>query len=401
MAGLVSLLIALLLFLVGGSSYAAPEDFVDTDEFTLQMSMACFTDRALWRSAGQESQCAMLDAKLTYVMSSGSYGMMIEPAYARQTVYTGKGLEYDYYKNKGTSILYYGNDMPFEDLYVFWRPNDAMMVRIGRQVNIAGIDWDDYLYHTRHDAPHAVVLQKELLTGFSLDWYPRSDLFLQLGIYGGNGRPGADGNYGYGPADFGPNQKGNNTPVLEAKVTWSATDNLNLYWWGHRNKRGSAVGTIAMGKHNDNHTGFGLRYDSCANSRKGWCLELEGQVASYLVGLTEDGVQGTATPLASYDIRKDSTFGTVRLSRGYWFGQYTYEQLDRADAPLWEAVGFNPHAPLMRSIERSHALVLGWSNSDWMAALFYRTIDNPAEFLSDIDPLEGSDKGGLYIGLRF
>lgn len=366
-----------------------------------------YSDRAVYNTAGRETQIWKMTNVTIGVdvkQKEGNWGGKIElvPLGDEVKRENGNSAYFDYYKNLGTDILYYG-DYPLGEALVYFDGENSNW-RIGRMVNVHGFDLESLPYSNRHEAPHAVYMDKELLAGVHYNYSLKGAEF-DFAILNGRGRPNSDYNY-YLEGQTDPNTKGNNTPVIEAKLSYGNSFG-NLEGMGfvsyHHNKTGSAPGDLYSGKHNDNRMAAGVHFkynfEKFIDS-----IELFGQYSQYTVGLTEEGVQKDKTPLASKDFDKTAWFVTPVLNVTDKLSvQYTYEEMDRIDARIWDVVAnFNESHSSLEATETNTIVSLKYKiNNNVKANLFYSTPENPFESASNINLAEGSDKFGLVIEADF
>jgi hypothetical protein len=369
-----------------------------------------FEDDALTRSAGREVQMFKMSRGLLgfEARHEGGFGGLFEYNFLADEPkrVDGNTAYNDYYKNLGTELLYYG-DFKARNAYAFYEKAGRFnwRLRAGRMVNIIGFEEEEVPFWGRNDSPHAHFITKEILNGaavrFGMSWFSLEAAFLS-----GRGRPDSDYNW-YLNGQTDPNTKGNNTPVLEAEAILRWRDYLQLSAGWHRNKTGSAPGSLFNGKHNDNRWLAGGKLQT---GRLGDFLNritILGQLSRFEDGLTEDGTQGDNTPELSNDLRKDGWFisgGLTFFDRLTLFA--TYEELDRIDPLVWQKIAaFDPTHPAFDSIERSTILQAELNLNRWARLIaFYRIMDFDFKQLSEItvngtDP--GVDKAGLVLRVGF
>lgn len=321
-------------------------------------------DQALLVSAGRELQpfkVVRAIAGATFEIDQNWSGQC-ELVLIGDEVYRddGDSTRVDYYKNGGSDLLYYG-DYPVRNCFMSYSQRYGTF-SIGRQVNAYGISLGSNTYLHRYDAPHAVYLDKEILNGVSYNYG-----ILTAALLSGRGRPDSDYNF-YLDGQTDPNIKDNNTPIVELQL-----DYRGFYVGYHRNKTGSAPGTIYNGKYNDNRMAAGF-------SRKFGEIIASGQYSVYQIGLTESGDQGQYQ--GTKDIKKAGYFGTLN----YKGAQYTYERLDRIDSKVYYTYGETD------SQEVSHIYSYNYKSMQ----VFYRTIENHYEELSNIGDHETYKFGILF-----
>ncbi len=374
---------------------------------TLKAKGGFYSDRAVYNTAGRETQIwkmTNVTIGLDVKQKEGNWGGKVElvPLGDEVKREPGDAAYFDYYKNLGTDILYYG-DYPLGEALVYYHGDNSNW-RIGRMVNIHGFDLELLPYSNRHEAPYSVYMDKEILTGIHYN-YGFKGAELDVAVLNGRGRPNSDYNY-YLNGQTDPNVKGNNTPILEAKLSYGGSlgslEGMAFASY-HYNKTGSAPGSLYSGKHNDNRMAVGAHvkysFDKWLDS-----VELFGQYSQYTVGLTEDGVQKDKTPLASKNFDKNAWFVTPVLNITDKLSvQYTYEEMDRIDAKIWDEVAnFNENHPSLESTETNSIYSVKYKiNDNVKANLFYSTPENPYESVSNINLSEGSDKFGLVVEAEF
>lgn len=366
-----------------------------------------YTDQALYATAGRETQIFKFTRAIVGVEADHASGVggLLEYNLVNDEARhePGNRAYVDWYKNLGSDLLYYG-DSNVRNAYVRYHDeNKRHTVRAGRMVNIIGFEDEQLPYTGRLDAPHMRYLDKEILNGVAYA-YERGPFFLELAVLNGSGRPDYDYNW-YLKGQTDPNIKGNNTPIVEGKLELG-DERLALSASYHTTKNGSAPGSLYSGKHNDTRTLVGLR---ASTGRVGFVrnIELIGQAARYLVGLTEEGSQGLATPLWSEDLEKDGWFATLGFTVSRLSIYYTREELDRIDSLVWDKVAnFDPNHPAFDSVETSDILAIKYRFNDITSlTLFYRALDFDFSTISDIPVADyenhGVDKYGVVLQVRF
>ncbi len=322
-------------------------------------------DQALIQSSGRELQPfkmvrviagvdVAIDEQWSAKFESVLIGDDLEPN-------TSDSINTDYYKGYGADLLYYG-DYPVRNLYV-----QNKNFKIGRMVNFHGLtNYQDWFLH-RHDAPHALYFDREILNGVSYNYG-----ILSVAVLSGDGRQDRDYNfYLEGKTDI--NQKSNNTPILEVQI-----DYKGFYAGYHQNKIGSAPGVIFNGKYNDNRTAVGFQ-------KEFEDFKFVTQFSQYKMGLTESGDQGQYPD--AKDIYKNGYFITANY-KGF---QYTYERLDRLDSKVYYTYG------AATSQEVSNIYSYNWK----FVQIFYRTIQNDFPELSNMQAEDQSYKFGVLTSWKF
>ncbi len=374
-----------------------------------------YTDQALYGADGRETQIfkftrAVIGVEAEHASGLGGlleYNLVNDEARHepddRAYRKPGDHAYVDWYKNLGTDLLYYG-DSNVRNAYIRYRnQSHRHTLRAGRMVNIIGFADEELPYTGRLDAPHIRYLDKEILNGVAYA-YDRGPFFLELAVLNGSGRPDYDYNW-YLAGQTDPQIKGNNTPIVEGKLELG-NKRFAISASYHTTKNGSAPGGLYSGKHNDTRTLLGLRASS---GRVGFVrnIELIGQTARYLVGLTEDGSQGAATPLWSEDLKKDGWFATFGITISRLSIYYTREELDRIDSLVWDKVAnFDANHPAFDSVETSDILAIKYRFNDITSlTLFYRALDFDYSTISDIPAVDyeehGVDKYGAVLQVRF
>ncbi len=327
-------------------------------------------DQSLIQSSGRELQpfkmvrvIAGVDVAIDENWSAKFESVLIGDEVYRDD---GDATRVDYYKNGGSDLLYYGN-YPVRNAFIVYNVS-LHQFKIGRMVNAFGMALDTAPYVHRHDAPHSLYLDKEILNGVSYNYG-----ILTAALLSGRGRPDSDYNY-FLNGQTDPNIKDNNTPIIELQL-----DYRGFYVGYHRNKTGSAPGTIYNGKYNDNRMAFGF-------NRKFGNLTILGQSSIYEIGLTESGEQG----LESTDAKNITKSGYF-LTAAYKGFQYTYEQLDRIDSKVYYTYGDTD------SQEISHI----YSYNYKFIQIFYRKIKNDFPELSNMKPGDDSYKAGVLFHKEF
>lgn len=365
-----------------------------------------YDDRALYATAGRETQFFKFTRAILGVDARHPSGLggLFEYNFAEDEPkrVAGNRAYVDWYKNLGTDLLYYGSSKA-RNAYLRYQPGENHILRVGRMVNLIGFDDEDLPYTGRLDAPHARYLDKEILNGVAYIYQPQP-FFFDIGLLSGRGRPDSDYNW-YLNGQTDPNTKDNNTPIWELRtgLRWPRFLLLGSY---HETKTGSAPGNIYSGKHNDKRASVGFRASTGGVGFVDDFIVL-GQASHYLVGLTENGIQGQFTPLASKDIEKNGWFATVGLRFGALSLWTTYEELDRMDSRVWaEVAKFDENHESFDSIERSVIYSVVYQiNRVVSLTSFYRKLDSDYAYISDIPRAEeseyGMDKYGLLLRVQF
>jgi len=388
--------------------------FAETDQspykikFHTSFSGGIINDKAVLYSAGRETQIYKIinaTAGVNIKNSSGWETQLDLVLIGDEAHYDPEDSAYnDYYKNLGADLYYYGK-YPVKNAFLAYTNKKSYRFQMGRMINVYGMDNIETLYSHRYDAPHAIYLDKELLTGLSISKRIQS-IELTGAILSGRGRPDSDYNY-YLNGQTDPNIKGNNTPILEYKIKWQPTSTLSVSHSGHRNKTGSAPGELFNGKHNDERYAFGFQYSSnfqASSKRLKYMpnFTLYAQIQRYVIGLTENGTQGDATPTESKDINKDGAFLTLNVSLPKKLNlQISYEHLDRMDSLVWKEIAqFQPDHESFQSIEKNTMIKLGYQFTQGINIhAFYRQSDFDYQQLSGITPDKpiDTDKFGIVV----
>jgi hypothetical protein len=408
----VRILTSALLFIFGYVSYAPAYTLELTESVSVRFLGdfigGYFSDDALKASSGRETQYFKMSRGLLgfEVEHESGFGGLFEYNFMADEPkrVDGNAVYNDYYKNYGTELLYYG-DFKTRNAYLFWRREGRFLdldTKAGRMVNIIGFEEDEVPFWGRLDSPHAHFKTKEILNGVSVA-VGTSWMRLEGALLSGRGRPDSDYNW-YLDGQTDPNTKGNNTPTIEAEAALNWHEYVRLSVGFRRNKTGSAAGTLFNGKHNDNRLIAGVRLHSGHLGRYLNEVLVLGQYSRFEDGLTENGVQGNGTPIDSKDITKDGWFvtGGVRLVNR--LGLYaTYEEIDRIDPLVWKEIAeLQDDHPAFDSIERSTILQAELDLNDWTQLIgFYRFMDFDFQELSDIRRMDGLDKMGLVLRVRF
>lgn len=378
-------------------------------DFVGDFIFSAIHDDALYRTAGRERQFkvsrAIIGADLSHPSGVGGlfeYNMMVDEPKRDDS---NEGYR-DYYKNLGTDLYYYG-DSGLRNAYFRYRRDSGHVThefRVGRMENVHGFDVDETPFWGRIDSPHLLFLDKGLLTGLSYSGFwkrLRFDTFWFMG----QDRPDRGYNY-YLRGQTDPQVKGNSWPGIEARLSYDTTPaaglDVNAFISGHRDKTGSAPGALYSGKHNDNRAAIGLKatWNRAPLVDR---LHFLGEYAWHEMGLTEEGVQGNASPGQSFDIERYGYFVTLGFGVGRYDLYYTFEELDRADAQVWDLIAnFDENHPAMDEKERSHIVQLIVAfNEIFGMGIAYRKVENPFPELSAIDPDMGDDKILIYLRGRF
>lgn len=300
----------------------------------------------------------------------------------------------DIYRNLGTDIYYYGEHSVREAWvgqglsWGYWR--------VGRMTSLMGEPVTSDRFASASEAPHAVLMNTGLLNGGQIGWESDNGRFLVEGaIMGGRDRPCLGANcYLNGALDV--NEKGNNTPVVEAKITLGPMKGMESYAGYHYNKVGSAVGSFNSGKHNDTRLTVGFSVDVFDSEHL--TLKMAGEYNRFTVGLTTEGIQGESTPLESRDITRQGYYSVIdaALPRYKVTLRYTREEMDRLDARAWQEVAkFDEEHPVNEASESRNIFTLIKDfNSGFSLRAFYRQDNVP--FLTNGDQ-ELEDRAGVVF----
>lgn len=349
--------------------------------------------------AGREHQIKMTRAVLSLELSRGDWQSRIELVGLGDEMkhVEGDRAYLDIYRNLGTDLYYYG-DHPVREAWIGQKKGWGYW-KAGRMTTLMSEPVTSDRFASASEAPHAVIMNTGLLNGFQAGW-ETSDRFVVLegAVMGGRDRPCLGANcYLDGKLDV--NEKGNNTPVLEAKATLRPMDQIEVYAGYHYNKVGSAVGTFNSGKHNDNRVTVGAKATLLDHELLN--LGLSGEFNRFTVGLTTEGSQGEETVVESRDIDQngyyvmlDATLPQYDLTL-----RYTHETMDRMDAAAWQEVAaFNPEHPVVGSEESRNILSLIKNfDSGFSVRAFYRQDDVP--YLTKGDE-ELEDRAGIVFSYR-
>lgn len=347
-------------------------------------------------TSGREHQIKMSKAVLTLDLSKDNWISRIEVvALGDEMKYVPGDRAYlDIYRNLGTDIYYYG-DYPVREAWV-GQSHSWGYWKAGRMVTLMGEPVTSDRFATAGEAPNAVIMNTGLLNGIQIG-FESPDGFLRAegAIMGGRDRPCLGVNcYLNGALDV--NEKGNNTPILEGKMTFNGKEGLKMYAGYHYTKIGSAVGSLESGKHNDSRVTMGVNLDFIDHDM--FKLDFSGEYNRFTVGLTTDGAQGEATTIESRDIDQEGFYGIVnaRLPEYGVTLRYTHEMMDRMDAAAWkEIAGFDEDHPVVDEKEsRNIVTLIKDFESGFSVRAFYRQDDVP--FLT-IGDKELEDRAGIVF----
>jgi len=307
---------------------------------------------------------------------------------------------FDWYRNLGVDLTYYGNSNAREVYFNYGLPWDPLGVdlslRVGRQYTPVGFDPGTLPYWSRIDAPHTVFLSNGLLTGINLRGQ-RGGLQTDLFYFMGQDHPGRS--YNDHALENDPQVKGNSFGGVALRLQYAHTIHgvdARYHLSGHFDKLGSATGTLQQGKHNDYRTGAGAELSIPLPPWLGFeSLDLGAEFMRFRTGLTEDGGQGKANLPGTLDIHRDGIHGTAALNYRRWSIRYTHERLDRGDTNILARVAkLDTDHPAMDALERSHILALSYSFTDQLDWRFvYRWLDNPFPEASHITEHLGRHHG--------
>lgn len=369
--------------LAPGLALAQPEDQTSKWAITADLSVTgglFINDHLREFAAGREHQIKMTEARVGLTASNGDLTVRVEPALINDAIRVepGNSVYQDIYRNLGTSLYYYG-DYDIREAFV-GKFSDDHYWRAGRLLTLNGVRTEDGLYSVAQEAPHAAILQTGILNGVQAGvWLFNEQLEIEGGVLWGRDRPCLDSQcYLNGRLDV--NEKGNNTPVIEAKITYTPTERLSIYGYGLFNKTGSAPGTYWSGKHNDQRYALGMSADLYEGE---WAsVALDAQWNQFVIGLTEEGIQGEATPLESYNLTRSGYYGTasVDVYPAELRFQVTHEVLDRADeAAFAKIAGFDESHPVMDETEsRTIVSIIHQMTPELSIRLFHRSDDVPS-----------------------
>ena len=368
--------------------------------------VGAFDDMALYQSAGRERQMkfahALIGADAHHRLSGWGGVIELNLAVDEPKVDPSNQVYTDYYKNLGADLYYYG-DLPRKNAYLRYA-NGSHTLRFGRMENVHGFDPDSLPYWGRWGSPHMLYLDKGLNTGIAYR-YEHRGLALDGFVFMGQDRPDRGGNY-YLNGQTDPQTDGNSYPGYELKASYTlerGSQRLTGFASYHHDKTGSAPGKLYSGKHNDERTAIGFDAQGSIPYVRGAYWHLIAQQGLYIEGLTEDGGQGRATPLESFDIEREGRFVTAGIGYGRVRLYYTHEELDRADVEVWDKIaGFDPAHPAMDAKETNRSIQLSVQLTPSIEAVaLYRTTDNPYPELSGIGRDHGDDRRALYLRARF
>lgn len=346
-------------------------------------------------TAGRENQIKMTRALVGLGLEKNRWEARLELVGIGDEVYQDPGdrAYLDIYRNLGTDIYYYG-DFPVREA---WAGQDLNWVywRAGRVINLMG-ERPGGRFDTAGESPNAVLLATGIFNGAQAGVRLNDGrINLAVGIMGGNDHPRLGANH-YLDGKLDVNEKGNSTPVFEVHASFQVLDNLRPYAGYLLNKTGSAPGSFESGKHNDMRLVYGLDYLAYEND---WAaFDIGAQGYQFTRGLTEDGAQGLATPVESYDIEQNGWFATANLSfpQAGVSVRYTREEMDRMDPIAWRDIaGFDKNHPVNNARESRDIISVEKAfESGFSLRAFYRQDDVP--YLTESDQ-ELEDRAGLVF----
>lgn len=357
---------------------------------------AFMNDALREHSAGREHQVKMTRALASINAGSNAWRARLELVALGDEVEVSKTdrAYQDVYRNLGTDLYYYG-DYPVREAWV-GQTFERGYWKFGRMVSLLGQPVERQTYTTAMQAPNAVLFNTGLLNGVRGGFRNQDrSLMMEFGVMGGRDRPCLSGNcYLDGALDV--NEKGNNTPVLEAKVSYRPTSYLGFYSGYLRNKTGSAPGSFESGKHNDERLAAGV--DIRLMETRSAILDVRAQYNEFLVGLTEEGVQAERTPVESKDIKRKGYFATatVTFPMAGMSVAYTFEEMDRLDARAWQQVAqFDGAHPVVNATESRQIVTVAKDFGYGVSVeAFYKTQDVP--YLGGGDA-ELEDQAGVVL----
>lgn len=308
-----------------------------------------FNDKLRQGSAGREHQMKMTEVSVSLSgQLSDKVSFMIQSAPLNDEIrIEGSDVtRRDIYRNSGTSI-YYTNDV-LKEAYVTIDHTNRAKSQFGRITTAV-----DPIFSFAPYAPHSVLYNSGILNGYRFGY--NGSVHTSLAILWGRDRPCLSGNC-YLDTDI--QEKGNNTPVIEAFISYPFAYG-DIYGWAFYNKTGSAPGRFDAGKHNDQRYAVGLNLQESFDK---FNAGVNAQIVHYVVGLTESGVQGERSGNQAYDIQRNGWWVSPRIGYNKIGARLTYEQLDRADAIAYRDVAkFDRNHPVMSATE-----------SRWIASLEYQ-----------------------------
>ena len=251
-------------------------------------------------------------------------------------------------------------------------------------------------FDTAGESPNAVLLATGILNGAQAGvTLKEGRVNLAMGIMGGDDHPKLGANHYLG-GKLDVNEKGNNTPMVEFFASLQPLESFRSYSGCQFNKTGSAVGSFHSGKHNDSRLVYGMDYQPYRND---WVsVDVGAQGYRFTKGLTEEGPQGLATPVESYDIVQNGWFATAVLSfpKAGVSIRYTREEMDRMDPIAWRDIAsFDRNHPVNDAREsRDIVSVEKAFESGFSLRAFYRQDDVPYLTMGD---KELEDRAGLVF----
>jgi len=356
-----------------------------------------FANEALSASAGRENQAKLSSAILSTDIDHEWWTARIEFVGAGDEIKADpdSNIYTDIYRNLGTDLYYYG-DLPLREAWIGQHFEGAYW-QIGRMVSLLGQQVTENTYTTAYQAPNAVIYNTGIFTGMQTGFSFGDDVVkLELGVLSGRDRPCLSGNC-YFDGELDPNQKGNNTPVVESMITVNPIDRLSLFAGYLRNKTGSAPGQLTSGKHNDNRTIAG--FDAALLKSDHVNINLLGQYNSYLIGLTESGSQGEATPTKSLDITKSGYFATLDFGFPLINSnvQITHETIDRIDAVAWQDVAnFDRSHPVFDADEKRLTFNIRHAINDYVTVEAFHRMDE-VPYMPGSPGLEETSRSGVLF----
>lgn len=380
-------------------SLAAPTDS-SSSHFNMTASLELvggvyINDHLKQGTSGRENQIKMTRALVGLGLKKDSWESLLELVGVGDEVYLDPNdrAYLDIYRNLGTDIYYYG-EYPVREA---WVGQDLEWVhwRVGRLINLMG-ERPGGWFDTAGESPNAVLLATGIFNGAQAGVRLNDGrVNLTMGVMGGNDHPRRGANT-YLDNKLDVNEKGNNTPVVELNASLQPRESFRSYIGYQFNKTGSAPGSFESGKHNDMRLVFGMDYQPYKND---WVsVDVGAQGYRFTKGLTEEGPQGQATPVESYDIVQNGWFVTANLSfpKAGVSIRYTREEMDRMDPIAWRDIaGFDKNHPVNDARERRDIVSIEKAfESGFSLRAFYRQDDVPYLTMGD---KELEDRAGLVF----
>ncbi len=314
---------------------------------------------------------------------------------------------YDYYKNLGSDIYYYGNSN-LSNAYLKYKKS-FFEARFGRMKNFIGFDDEETPYHNlKNIAPLIYYKNKEIYTGVATLFKINNFLELNFAVLSGAGKPINDYNAYINSQATDANIKGNNTPIIEGKIAYNYNNKKNFviktFISYHKTKVGSSNSIAetgaysAGGKFNDIRQAIGTRI--LFGNKETIRLDFLAEYAKYIEGLTEEGAQGRRDSPYSLNIKRDGFFVTAGLNFYKKLSlYYTYEHIDRFDYNIWSSSDFantDKNSTYYRNRKDVHLInqiyQIDYNFNNYISSYFaYRKVKNPYRTASFITDSRGQD----------